>query len=60
MTLISIYSFSKIIGQYLNVHNLERKQSQPVADPGFPVGGGGRQPPMRTLFGENVCENERN
>ena len=31
----------------------------PVADPGFPVGGG-RQPPMRTLFSENVCENERN
>ena len=21
---------------------------------------GGRRPPMRTLFGENVCENERN
>ena len=38
---------------------LEREQSSvPVADPGFPVGG--RQPPMRTLFGENVCENERN
>ena len=36
-----------------------------VADAGFPVGGaptrwGGRQPPMRTLFGKNVCENERN
>ena len=36
-----------------------------VADPGFPVGGrvhplgGGRGPPMRVLFGENVCENER-
>ena len=32
----------------------------PVADPGFPVGGGGCQPPTRTLFSENVCENERN
>ena len=37
-----------------------------VADPGFPVGGGvlthwgGHQPLMHTLFGENVCENERN
>ena len=35
-----------------------------VADPGFPVGGrrpvGGRQPPTRTLFSENICENERN
>ena len=26
----------------------------------FPLGGGGHQPPMRTLFSENVCENERN
>ena len=38
----------------------------PVADPGFPVGGGvdplgggGRVPPTWALFGENVCENER-
>ena len=44
-----------------------------MADPGFPVGGGGgrrpvgggggvggHQPPMCTLFGKNVCENERN
>ena len=36
-----------------------------VADPGFPVGGamgplGGRGPPTQALFGENVCENERN
>ena len=36
----------------------------PMADPGFPVGGtcthwGGHGPPMRALFGENVCENER-
>ena len=36
-----------------------------MADPGFPVGGawtheGGCGPPMRVLFGENVCENERN
>ena len=23
-------------------------------------GGGGRQPPTRTLFGKNVCQNERN
>ena len=37
-----------------------------VADPGFPVGGGGgaeplggRQPPTWVLFGKNVCENER-
>ena len=36
-----------------------------VADPGFPVGGGGgadplagRQPQTHTLFGENVCKNE--
>ena len=29
----------------------------PVADPGFPVGG--RGPLMQALFGENVCENER-
>ena len=28
-----------------------------MADPGFPVGGGGS--PTRVLFGENVCENER-
>ena len=40
--------------------------TQAVADPGFPVGGaptrwgGGCQPLTRTLFGENVCENERN
>ena len=34
---------------------------QAVADPGFPVGGGGgRQPPTRILFGKNVCENKRN
>ena len=36
-----------------------------VADPGFPIGGGtnplgGHQPPTHTLFGKNVCENERN
>ena len=35
-----------------------------MADPGFPVGGGvhplgGRGPPTRALFGENVCENKR-
>ena len=30
-----------------------------VADPGSPVGGGGRQPPTRVLFGKNTCENER-
>ena len=34
------------------------KTENAVADPGFPVGG--RQPPIRTLFGENVCENGRN
>ena len=37
-----------------------------VADPGFPVRGGGMhplgggcRPPMQALFGENVCKNER-
>ena len=30
-----------------------------VADPGFPVGGGGPGPPTRVLFGKNVCQNER-
>ena len=36
-----------------------------VADPGFPVGGGGakplggRRPLTWVLFGENICENER-
>ena len=31
--------------------------SSAVADPGFPIGG--RGPPTRALFGENVCKNER-
>ena len=32
-----------------------------VADPGFPVGGGGggRRPLPWVLFGKNVCENQR-
>ena len=37
-----------------------------MADPGFPVGGGGaeplgggRRPPTWVLFGKNICENER-
>ena len=34
-----------------------------VTDPGFPIGGcgpvGGVWTPMRVLFGENVCGNER-
>ena len=36
-----------------------------VADPGFPIAGGGHAPigghgpPTWALFGENVCENER-
>ena len=36
-----------------------------MADPGFPVGGGGvdslgeRGPPTWVLFGKNVCKNER-
>ena len=35
-----------------------------MADPEFPMGawtrlGGGHGPPMRALFGENICENER-
>ena len=47
---------------YLLIHY---NRVRAVADPGFPVGGaptrwGGRQPPTRTLFGKNVCENERN
>ena len=38
--------------------------SIPVADPGFPVGGGaeplgGHQLPMQALFSENICENGR-
>ena len=41
--------------------------SVPVADPGFPVSGGGggakpfggHQPPKRALFGENMCNNEK-
>ena len=37
--------------------------SYPVADQGFPFGGvrplGGHGPPTQTVFGENVCENER-
>ena len=38
----------------------------PVADPGFPVGGGGSAEPLGgcqpltwALFGKNVCENKR-
>ena len=34
-----------------------------MANPEFPMGGvhplGGRGPPTRVFFGENVCENER-
>ena len=42
------------------------QNNKAVADPGFPVGGGGanplggRQPLTCTLFGENVCKNKRN
>ena len=36
---------------------------QPVADPGFPVGGvyplGGCGPPTQALFTRNVCKNEK-
>ena len=44
----------------LQLHLLE----QPVADPGFPIGGrapvrGGRGPLTWALFSENVCENKR-
>ena len=38
----------------------EGATSDAVADPGFPVGGRGRRPPTRTLFGKKVCKNERN
>ena len=31
----------------------------PVADAGFPVRRGRRQPPTRALLSRNVCENER-
>ena len=53
------------VANYLFVIFLYLEQRLSVADPGFPVGGGadllgGCQPPTRTLFGENVCENERN
>ena len=48
-------------------HTSTREVPIPVADPGFPVGGGGTdplgggcQPLMHTLFSKNVCENERN
>ena len=30
-----------------------------AVDPGFPIGGAGRQPPTRALFGGNACESER-
>ena len=30
-----------------------------VADPGFPAGEGGREPPMWALFSKSVCKNER-
>ena len=38
---------------------LASQQYITVADPGFPVGGGGRGRPTWALFGENVCKNER-
>ena len=55
------------LGLYLgHVKNTSRKKlGMSVVDPGFPVGGGhqpigGCQPLTHTLFGEKVCENERN
>ena len=44
----------------LNDNQKGLNQLGAVADPGFPVGGGGCRPPTRTLFGKNRCENERN
>ena len=47
---------------YLN-KGLQQTVCNPVADPGFPLGGHaavrGRGPLTWVLFGENVCENER-
>ena len=36
-----------------------KKDGLSAADPGFLVGGGGRQPLTRVLFGGNLCRNER-
>ena len=47
------------------MESIKIKVRYSVADPGFPVRGartrwgGGHRPPMRALFSENVCDNER-
>ena len=60
-------SFYKVIScEYLNVYvNLyfvKENKPQVTVSGGSRISrwGGGRQPPTCTLFGENVCENERN
>ena len=58
--------FAKLLGfePQAGRHVQEIFSLVPVADPGFPVGvrgpiRGGCGSPMRALFGENVCKNER-
>ena len=50
---------------FLYTYMVGRRLPLAVADPGFPIGGaltcwGGHQPPTHTLFGKNICKNERN
>ena len=63
-----ITNFTKFSHDYKIIIN---HLCKPVADPGFPIGGGadllggtgplgGHQPPTCTLFGKNISENERN
>ena len=46
----------KQTGEKLWQENLPTHDLEAVADPGFPIGGA----PTCTLFGKNVCENEKN